>query len=179
VPAEVTFVLRWGSRLGLRVLLAAALGCSVLAGCGEDAPNLERDGSAPQPGDPALHDGGEHDDRPTRHPAPAGRGGEPDGGNDLDASRTGPRDGSCQPTAGGLAFALEGDELMLQVRCATGLALSGEAFQLGGLPAGAQYDVGSESTAFAGGLKKNDDAVAPEKSTSVSGRTASPFWNGR
>jgi spore coat protein H len=46
----------------------------------------------------------------------------------------------CSPTGQGTQWVREGDRVEVQVGCATGLGLSGQAFAVRGLPRGATYD---------------------------------------
>ncbi|WP_437971170.1 CotH kinase family protein [Sorangium sp. So ce260] len=59
---------------------------------------------------------------------------------------------SCEPSGGGPHWLLEGETVTFPVACASGLALAGEAFEVGPLPEGAAYDPVAREVTFSPGL---------------------------
>ncbi|WP_437320800.1 CotH kinase family protein [Sorangium sp. So ce385] len=77
--------------------------------------------------------------------------------DDSSAAADGPSgssgDGSrCEPSGGGPHWLLEGETVTFPVACASGLALAGDAFEVGPLPEGAAYDPVAREVTFSPGL---------------------------
>ncbi len=77
----------------------------------------------------------------SRRPGADGR--EPDSGASAEPPGLDDGTSACRPEAGGPHSIEEGEALVAEVRCGTGLPLDGAAFTLTNLPAGASYDAAS------------------------------------
>lgn len=130
------------------VALASVAALASVGGCSDDANSNADDASSS--GSPPVDDTGD--------PPSATSSG--DTTTAIDASSTSGETGtadvagttSCGPSGGGPHWLLEGDPLVIQVACDTGIANAGDRFELLDLPAGAVYDPATATLSWTPGL---------------------------